>query len=461
MIDLFIRTRGIILGHQFLIKKPNASEPIYSQTNLEKPTCVLERSKLNSSDLYLFLYGIPSERKDRQGSPIQYDLVARISSDYTQKEKDYSAELTQLVWIWLNEVKKALIDRDNNIKLIQIPLIEKSQLGQLLDDQKFFPEEYLETLLDATYNQNWTEEQEKELDNKLKEFILELTNSTNSYPSIEKESLGNIWWGGINNDDSCERWIKLVEKILKGETQGKALLLNSAIPKSLEQFSSLKNQEIGVLLARECANSKSQAISSRQVILLNRIKKNLAIFLLLALIISILTNIFSFSFYKEQIQTQNEQIQTQEEQIQTLKEKIAPPIEPDDGTTTNIFSSTDSFSSTDIFSSTDDGKITFKGKDKRLINSEENYICIIALDQNDQRNKFLLTTTGTLPIKKDNQKEIEDNCKKSIKIEPDGTWQFTYKFTKGGERTIEIEKHLVSQKKPNVLRVSLDIPEKE
>ncbi len=320
MIDLFIRTRGLVLGYQFLIKKPNFSQPIFTHTDLDKPTCILVNSELNPSEIHLFLYGIPSARKDEVGAPIKYELVARISpqsTDSTQKEKDFSQELTTLVWLWLNEVKTTLTQSDNKRKLVQIPLINKSQLGQLLDDKTYFPEKYIETILDATYNQNWTDKQKRELDNKLVEFIQQITYL---YPYTEKKSPGKMWCGGINDRDSREIWIKLVNKILKGETQGKALLLNGATPKSLKKLSFVKEQEVGVLVAKEYSELKPNKILVRKLNLLvettNKNKVFILIFILLMIVIIILLS------QNSALTTTNEKLIRDKNQLDSLVENL-------------------------------------------------------------------------------------------------------------------------------------------
>ena len=83
------------------------------------------------------------------------------------------------------------------------------------------------------------------------------------------ESEYKAWWGGVNNDASCNKWIKLVEKFLTGESCGKALLLNIANPQSLSRLTE-KNRELGVLLAKEWSQEKPNQIEKEK----GSIKKN-------------------------------------------------------------------------------------------------------------------------------------------------------------------------------------------
>ena len=410
MIYLFIRTRGIIEGNQFLLQTPN-TKPNYADNDLEYPSCVLEKSELNSSELFLFLYGIPSKRKDREGSPIKSDLVARINlepSDDSEKQKDYLVGLTRLVWIWLKDVKKGLIHKDNNVKWVQIPSIEKSQLGKILDDEKFFPKEYVETLLKATSNNNWTDKQKHELDRKLKAFILELTDS---YPEIEQEPIGDIWWGGINNKNSCERWIKLVKNILQGNQQGKALLLNYGTPESLltePELSGLKNQEVGVLLAGEYSESKPQSIIHKRDFFRKQIKEtlnnNLELTVVVAILIIVLSSLFSFFLGTQISQNQIDNLQQEIDNLQNQNENLQSKInEPEFLTKSDI-------------NIDDNNEVTFTFKAKVLERFGFNNISLWYQSENEYKQ-----ITGGL------KKELGKQNR-----------SMQYTFNQGGERHLKI-----------------------
>ncbi len=253
MID--IRTRGDKIDYSFLLtqKAPKIPDSDY-KSDLEYPTCILEKTEKNK--IYLFLSGIPSERKDWRKRNIFYDLV--INSD----DKEESKKLAGLIWMWLEDVRKALKKEtsDNGKKskyVIQLPVAGESELGKLLD--KKFPTPEIEKLLELTQNGQWTDEDEKKLDDKLKAIIFDIKS-----PDLDREGKEpEPWWGGVNNDDSCRQWITLVKELLEGEKKGKAFLLNGGTDVYLKQL--FKNKEIlGVLLDREWSNSPPKPIKPKQ-----------------------------------------------------------------------------------------------------------------------------------------------------------------------------------------------------
>ncbi len=260
MVNIYLRTRGFRLDYSFLLETPKTSDSIY-KTDLEKPTCILEYRSTNL--VYLFLSGIPSQRKDHQKTPIRYDLVAEISSepwDNYDNQPSYPLGLTGLIWMWLNEVREALqeIEEDGDtIELVRLPVAVNSDLGQLLD--QILPKDYLEEILQATYDRNWTETDKIELNEKLKEVVLTFKPPIQDISNYREKQ---PWWGGINNDDSCYEWIKLAYNILSNQNQGKVLLLNIATPKSLANLSG-KNGQVGVLLAKQWSQYPPQPLKTR------------------------------------------------------------------------------------------------------------------------------------------------------------------------------------------------------
>ena len=263
--DIYIRTRGSSIDYNFLLKEhprlPNLNE---YRSDFEQPTCILER--LEQDKLYLFLSGIPSQRKDHQGTPLRYNLVVKSGNWVDHGDNDGNAEnngLINLIWMWLNDVREALQETQEegkSSKRVRLPAIAKSELGKHLDTA--FPEEYIEELLKLTVERNWTPDQKNKLDSKKKELddtLKRLISQIRSDPEGQQPD-HNYWWGGIDDDDSCNQWIKLVEKLLKGDTQGKALLLNIATPKSLGRLSVGENEQLGVLLAKENYRSQPKQI---------------------------------------------------------------------------------------------------------------------------------------------------------------------------------------------------------
>lgn len=265
MVNLYIRTRSSRLDYSFLLKQqPRIPDSNYYKSDLEKPTCILERTQENQG--YIFLSGIPSQRKDHQGTSIRYDLAATIDSDalnessWDYNEEKYLIGLKKLIWIWLTEIRTALkqIQEDGkNFELVRFPKSTESELGKLLDST--LTEEYVEKLLQLTNDGNWLENQAIELDNKLNDLLLKIPAQT-VFP--EQQLVQKSWWGGVNNDSSCNQWMELVDKLLKGETEGKALLLNIANPQSLNHLS-INNQHLGVLLAQEWSQSQPKSIETK------------------------------------------------------------------------------------------------------------------------------------------------------------------------------------------------------
>ncbi|MEL7035126.1 MAG: hypothetical protein AAFO04_05840 [Cyanobacteria bacterium J06592_8] len=266
---MYIRTRGSRIDYSFLPQQPERKDlsDYKSRSDFEKPTCILER--LEQGKLYLFLSGIPSQRKDHQGTPLRYDLVVTMKSEnwVDDGDNDRNTEningLINLIWMWLNDVRKALQETQEegkSSKRVRFPAVTESELGQRLDAT--FPEEYIEELLKLTLERNWTPDQKNKLDKKLEDLILEILPAEQGQQQAQQQAQqtdNKYWWGGIDNDDSRHRWIKLVEKLLKGETQGKALLLNIATPKSLSRLLG-ENEHLGVLLAKEHYRSKPKQI---------------------------------------------------------------------------------------------------------------------------------------------------------------------------------------------------------
>lgn len=282
MLNLYIRTRGLKVDYSFLPEKATIQDFNDYRSDIEKPTCILEytsKNNPNNPNGYLFISGIPSKRKDHQGTPIRYDLVATFNSpnyvdvgDSSDELKNYLTGLTNLIWMWLNDVKEALqqIEAEGKIshQLVRLPSAKSSKLGKLLDNK--LSEEYLEELLQLTNDGKLSTEKSTELSDKLRDLLLndefknierpELTNSSGESGEQQDES----WWGGINNDDSCNKWIKLVEEILKNGIEGKALLLNIATPQSLTRLC-VKDRKLGVLLAKEYSRSQPELIDTRDL----------------------------------------------------------------------------------------------------------------------------------------------------------------------------------------------------
>jgi len=262
MLNLYIRTRSSRLDYSFLLKQqPRIPDSNYYKSDIEKPTCILERTQENQG--YIFLSGIPSERKDHQGTSIRYDLAGTVDFDpsnesfWDYQQEKYLIGLKKLIWIWLTEVRTSLkqVQEDGrNSELVRFPKSTETKLGKLLDS--IFTEEYVEKLLQLTNNGNCLKKHVSELDNKLNDLLLQIPVQT-ALPEQQFDS--KSWWGGVNNDSSCNQWIELVDRILKSETEGKALLLNIANPQSLRHLS-IKNEELGVLLAQEWSRWQPKSI---------------------------------------------------------------------------------------------------------------------------------------------------------------------------------------------------------
>ena len=267
MTDIYVRTRGSKIDYNigFLLTRqlPKMPDSKYSG-NIEYPTCILERTEDNQ--IYLFLSGIPSQRKDFVKTPIYYDLVVQsdpLNVDWKADAKE-NGKLTKLIWTWLEDVRNALreeIEEDVTKRqyVINLPRIERSNLGKLLDDT--FPEDYIEKLLRLTKDRNWEKDDENNLKQDLEDFILQISKpETMSTLSTLVEHNWATWWGGVRNDDSCNQWIKLVEKLLNGEiAKGKALLLNGGTDSSLRSLL-VHNGYLGVLLDREWWDSQPTQI---------------------------------------------------------------------------------------------------------------------------------------------------------------------------------------------------------
>lgn len=281
MIDFDIRTRGWTKDYSFLLQqKPRIPDWNYYRSDIEKPTCILEGT--GDNQVYLFLSGIPSVRKDHQGTPIRYDLVAEInynSSDESGKN-DYVKGFTGLIWIWLNDVITEFKKEDNRVQRFRLPLAGESKLGASLDN--IFSPEYVEELLQPTSDLEELEDKKNNLKDKLEQLILAEISQEFEEISQESEEISQeseeifpesilaeltldilTWWGGINNNNSCHRWIALVEKLLQGETKGKALLLNIANPLSLGRLA-VNNDKLGVLLGSEFSGAEPEEIEIKQ-----------------------------------------------------------------------------------------------------------------------------------------------------------------------------------------------------
>ncbi len=266
MVNLYIRTRGLRIDYSYLLESPERSYSKDYKSDIEKPTCILERTK---EKVYLFLSGIPSQRKDHQGTPIRYELVATDSEPWDDWHKNSDQEkylkgLTGLISMWLKDVRTALqeIQEDGkSSELVRLPIAKNSDLGKLLDQT--LPEEYIEELLQLSLDYNQSQDKKKNLDEKLEKLISQIPAPSDLQEAKCDESK---WWGGINNENSCNEWIKLVEKLLQGENEakGKALLLNIATLKSLDAYAK-KDEELGVLLAKEWSQSPPEPIKYQDV----------------------------------------------------------------------------------------------------------------------------------------------------------------------------------------------------
>ncbi|GJD19156.1 hypothetical protein RIVM261_041120 [Rivularia sp. IAM M-261] len=268
MVKFYVRTRGLRVDYSFLPEQFTVGDLKDYKSDLEKPTCILERTENNG--FFLLLTGIPSQRKDHQGTRIRYDLVATDDSEIWNDDDNEKKGLVKLIWLWLNDVKSGLyaIQKDDNtIESMRLPSVEKSEIGKRLD--KILLEDYLEGLLERVNEGGCGEGDKDEFNNKLKALVLQIPQQF----VLEPESNYNFWWGGVNNDFSCRRWITLVEKILVGNISGKALLLNIATPQSLGRLTR-GNKELGVLLAKEWSRNKPSVIKIQLDTNVEILKKN-------------------------------------------------------------------------------------------------------------------------------------------------------------------------------------------
>lgn len=268
MVKFYVRTRGLRVDYSFLPEQFAVADLKDYKSDLEKPTCILERTENNG--VFLLLTSIPSQRKDHQGTRIRYDLVATADSEIWNDDDDNEKQgLVKLIWLWLNDVKSGLYaiqENDKTIESMRLPSAEKSEVGKRLD--KILPEDYLEGLLERVNEGGCGERDKDEFNNKLKALVLQIPQFV-----LAPESNYNFWWGGVNNDFSCRRWITLVEKILIGNISGKALLLNIATPQSLGRLTR-GNKELGVLLAKEWSRNKPSVIEIQSDTNVEILKKN-------------------------------------------------------------------------------------------------------------------------------------------------------------------------------------------
>jgi|GEM_PF-1541747 len=276
MLNLSIRTRGWKTDYCFLLEE-NPRVPNFNtyKTDIERPTCILECTEKNEG--YLFLSGIPSQRKDHQGTTLRYDLVATFnldpleddSWDNNSPKKQYLMGLTNVILLWLNDVRFALkesLEDDKSFEDTRLPVATNSKLGKLIDD--ILSQQYIDQVLQLTNNRNWTQDNKNKLDNQLKEILqkslevgLPKVNLPEQQIDLPEQELDlPTWWGGVNNDESCNKWLKLVENLILGKTKGKALLLNIATPSSLGRLSVKKDENLGVLLAKEWSRSQPEPI---------------------------------------------------------------------------------------------------------------------------------------------------------------------------------------------------------
>lgn len=278
--NIYLRTRGYKIDYNvgFLLtqtppKMPNSKYP----GNIEYPTCVLEKTEENG--VYLFLSGIPSQRRDFVKTPIYYDLIVVVNSEPSETWDDVKENgnkknnlckenetLTWLIWMWLEDVRNALrekIEEDERKQdIIDLPRAEKSELGNRLD--KILSEDYVEKILLLTKNKTWEYNDKNTLNENLNQLILNIS-KPETMPNLSslEEHDWTTWWGGIKNDDSCKQWLKLVEQLLSKKKQGKALLLNGGTDIFLRSLLA-KNEDLGVLLDKKWSKSKLIKIEQKK-----------------------------------------------------------------------------------------------------------------------------------------------------------------------------------------------------
>ncbi len=227
MSKIFIQTRGKLIDYGFLVESPKDSwwRNYDELTSFEHPTLIIERI---DDYCHIYLSAIPSERKDQVQTIIRYTLAIELD------DKSNVDAFLRLVSIWLDEVAQA--DKNRSIK---------SKIGSLLD--KLFPEEKVEELL--TKEQK-TSEFVEDMENILTNFINDIVDISTTEKEIMDTDKYKVWWGGVGNEKSRQTWILLVDKLLRNEIKGKALLLNLAEANDLEHLCSKdeNNQNIGLLI---------------------------------------------------------------------------------------------------------------------------------------------------------------------------------------------------------------------
>lgn len=398
MLKFYVRTRGLRIDYSFLPEQFAISDLKDYKSDLEKPTCILERTE--NDGVFLLLTGIPSQRKDHQGTRIRYDLVATADSEVWNDDDNEKQGLVKLTWLWLNDVKSGLYatqENDKTIELMRLPGVEKSEIGKRLD--KILPKDYLEGLLERVNEGRYGQGDKDEFNNKLKALVLQIPQFV-----LEPESNYKFWWGGVNNDFSCRRWITLVEKILIGNICGKALLLNIATPQSLSRLTK-GNEELGVLLAKEWSRNKPSVIKTQLDTNAEILKKNpritlpatkMAFFIIIAGVF-----LFCLGFF---FGTKLSYLGNKIEENETLSWS---DVGKDKGLLLKI-----------------NGRI--KGSERGLVDK----ICVLSI-----------TKSGSFFI--DGNKRTKDNScqgKSLISVQNDGSWQFAHTFENQKRRIIRIEK---------------------